>query len=68
MLLPDGNGAQIGRTALRVRPDIPIIYTSGSWPAAVTAQSAPADGVLLTKPFTTADLNHAIHVASGSRP
>jgi CheY-like chemotaxis protein len=55
--MPDVNGAKLSEEALRRRPDIKVLFTSGYTPKAVLHNSAVSASVsVLSKPFTIEEL------------
>ena len=58
VVLPGGmNGAEVGRAALEMRPDLRILYSTGFTRNAIIHNEVLDEGVeLLTKPFRKATL------------
>lgn len=58
--LPDGpDGWEIGRRAREVRPDLPVVYTTGDSAADWSAQGVPKS-VVVQKPYAGAQLLTAL--------
>jgi signal transduction histidine kinase/DNA-binding response OmpR family regulator len=65
--LPDGmNGRQLAEAALRLRPDLRVLYTTGYARNAIVHEGRLDPGVrLVTKPFTYASVGRALAEALG---
>ena len=58
------NGWQLAREARRLRPDLKVLYMSGSWDEDVSGDGAAEPKPhLLTKPFRMAELGQAVRRA-----
>ena len=68
LVMPGGlSGVDLARAATDIRPDLPIILSSGyTGDALASADSAPWP--LLRKPYTTEALSRAIHAARAHAP
>ncbi|MDR7093996.1 hybrid sensor histidine kinase/response regulator [Hydrogenophaga laconesensis] len=68
--LPDMNGADLARAALRTRPRLGVVFASGAQPA--PGHELPPGARLLLKPYDTnqlvAECEAAIRAASASEP
>jgi PAS domain S-box-containing protein len=70
IVLPRGmNGVELSKIVRRLRPDLPVLYTSGYTENAVIHHGRLDPGVqLLEKPFTRADLARHVRLAFSQKP
>ncbi|HEX9495857.1 MAG TPA: ATP-binding protein [Candidatus Limnocylindria bacterium] len=68
VVMPGLSGIELARRATELRPDLPVLFTSGYSHDAVSRQGLIPDGtVLLQKPFMRAALLEAVHEALGRK-
>lgn len=62
--MPGLGGVELARQCLRLRPDLPVVLTSG-WCGELTSEAVRALGLraLVQKPFTSRELGEAVHRA-----
>jgi PAS domain S-box-containing protein len=66
VVLPgDMSGVQLGRALARLRPSLPVLYTSGYMANALGSRGLGPDDDLLVKPFTPPELAEKIREALG---
>jgi len=67
LVMPDMNGLALSKKILDIRPDIPIILSTGCSENTVDKENLP-EGVsgILVKPATTSELKAAVRSAIGS--
>jgi signal transduction histidine kinase len=63
LVMPGMSGRQLGEAALRMRPGLRLLYTSGYTPADVESSSSDSDVAMLPKPFTVAQLASKVRAA-----
>ena len=69
IVMPGKNGKRLGDEALRLRPNLKIIYMTGYWRNAVVHQGRLDPGVdLIQKPISQADLAARIRKALDKSP
>ncbi|GAA1797011.1 response regulator [Planosporangium flavigriseum] len=61
MRMPGGSGTELADQALRLRPDLPVLYMSGLYDASDDAQGASR--WVVAKPFTPTSLTEAVDSA-----
>lgn len=59
VIMPDGNGPELAVRVRKLRPGVPVVFMSGYTEDALR-DAAPADAVLLQKPFDAAALLHIV--------
>ena len=57
------NGAEMAKVVRSRRPELPIIFASGSSDTAAIESAAGTSAVLLRKPFRVADLDATLRAA-----
>jgi two-component system, cell cycle sensor histidine kinase and response regulator CckA len=61
VMMPVMNGSEAYTKMCRVRPDLPVIFTTGHTAESISLSSAIAAGVVfIEKPYTPGSLNEAI--------
>jgi CheY-like chemotaxis protein len=70
IVLPKGmNGVELSKIVRRLRPELPVLYTSGYTENAVIHHGRLDPGVqLLEKPFTRAELARHVRQALAQKP
>jgi CheY-like chemotaxis protein len=62
VLMPGGlDGGQLARRAQELQPGIKVVFTSGFPAQALTGKQVILDSVLVTKPYSIADLERALN-------
>jgi PAS domain S-box-containing protein len=62
VLMPGGlNGGELGRRAQEMQPGIKVVFTSGFPAQALTGKQVTLDSVLVTKPYSIAELERALN-------
>ena len=68
IVMPDGNGRKLAEDALKLRPDLKVLFTTGYAREAILNNGVLEPGMqLLTKPYTIAQLATKVRGILGSR-